>query len=355
MSLGLVRVMVGVSPIAGIIALMGFNKIEKLIQSTKLRGLLLTSILLLTVIPGVLKYKSEFQEDPHSVVIEKAVTWLRTTNNLQHHLIAHDPSFSFISKIDAWDQKVIQYGFSDANMPEKELPDSSIFVWDAHFSQNEGKIAASKILENPSFELIAYFEPDIPFKVLNGYDYCIMIFRKVNSRSVDNFQVLDHLKDKLGGGYLVYSEKFDFETSVPDKVTEKFRTASTDSIVNFYYQMGAESDFSPCIQITKKQLEISNQLKLDVSFDFLPEEAFVNNEVAMVFSVEENDKSYFYQAEDILPFNLKADHWNHAKFRFSMPEVVRPNSIVKIYLWDIKKKKIKLDNLSVQVYSKKIN
>ncbi|HEY3369276.1 MAG TPA: hypothetical protein VGK10_00430 [Prolixibacteraceae bacterium] len=355
MSLGLVRVMVGVSPIAGLIALVGYNRIEKFIPSAQLKGVLLAITLLLTVIPGALKYKSEFAPDPHKVVMERAIGWLRQTHNLHHHLIVHDPSFAFISKIDAWDQQVIQYGFSDINVPEKDLPDSSIFIWDAHFSQNEGKIPASKILENPSFELVAYFEPVVPFTVLNGFNYCVMVFRKVKSRSVDNFQVLDNMKENLVAGDLIYSERFDFETSVPEKVTDKFRIASNDSIPNFYYQMGAESDFSPCILITNKQLNISSQLKFVVNFDFLAEEAFAKDEVAMVFSVEENDKSYSYQGADILPFALNAGQWNHAKFHFSMPEEVKPNSIIKIYIWDIKKRKLKLDNFSVQVYSKKIS
>jgi len=353
MSLGLVRVMVGVSPIAGIIALAGFGRVEKLIPSKKMKSVFLTLSVVLIVIPGALKYKSEFRSDPHSIVIKKAVNWLRVTNNFQHHLIVHDPSVAFIAQVDAWDQRILQYGFSDANAPEKEMPDSSIFIWDAHYSQNEGRIAASKILENPFFELIAYFEPEIPFKVLGGYDYCIMIFRKVKSRYVDNFQVLNDLKEKSVVGNLVYSERFDFETSIPEKVTEKFRTALNDSTANFCYQMGTESDFSPCVLLTGKQLEISNQLKFEVNFDFLPEATFAKNELAMVFSVENNDKSYYYQGDDIQPFTANANQWNHAKFHFSMPEVVKQNSTIKFYIWDIQKKKLKLDNFNVLVFSKK--
>ena len=353
MSLGLIRVMVGVTPIAGILAMVGFERLEKLIPSKNLKlGFLILSTVLI-VIPGVMKYKSEFRTDPHSIVIQKAIKWLQSTHNIQHHLIVHDPSIAFLAKIDAWDQRILQYGFSDANAPEKEMPDSSVFIWDAHYSQNEGGIPASKILENPYYELIAYFEPEFPFKVLGGYDYNIMVFRKVKSNSVDNFQVLNNLKEKSADENLVYSEKFDFETSIPGKVSDKFRTASNDSTANFCYQMGAESDFSSCIQLTDNQLKISNQLKFEVNFDFFPEEPFVKNELVMVFSVEVNDKSYYYQGDDILKFLLVSNQWNHAKFRFQMPEVVKKNSAIKFYIWDISKKKLKLDNFSVQVFSKK--
>lgn len=353
MSLGLVRVMVGVTPIAGILALVGFERTEKLILSKNLKlGFLILSIVLI-VIPGVMKYKSEFRTDPHSIVIQEAIKWLRETHNIHHHLIVHDPSIAFHAEIDAWDQRILQYGFSDVNAPEKEMPDSSVFIWDAHYSQNEGGIAASKILENPYYELIAYFEPEFPFKVLGGYDYNIMVFRKVKSSSVNNFQVLDNLKAKLSDLNFRYSEKFDFETSIPEKINDKFRTRSSDSTANFCYQMGNESDFSPCIQFTDNELKISNRLKFEVDFDFFLEEIFIKNELVMVFSVDENDKSYYYQGDDILPFFSVPNQWNHAKFSFSMPEVVKKNSTIKFYIWDIKKKKLKLDNFNVQVFSKK--
>jgi hypothetical protein len=117
--------------------------------------------------------------------------------------------------------------------------------------------------------------------------------------------------------------------------------------------MGNESDFSPCIQFTDNELKISNRLKFEVDFDFFLEEIFIKNELVMVFSVDENDKSYYYQGDDILPFFSVPNQWNHAKFSFSMPEVVKKNSTIKFYIWDIKKKKLKLDNFNVQVFSKK--
>jgi len=353
MSLGLLRVMSGVTPIAGIFALIGYSSLESFIRSGKWKTVFLIATVLLVSIPGILKYKSAFKTDPNSEVIVKAVNWLRDSGNFKHHLIVHDPYIAFAAKVDAWDQQRLQYGFSDANQPELGMPDSSVFIWDAHFSQNEGRISAAKILENPYYELIAFFQPEVSFKVLGGYDYNVMIFRKVNERKIDNFQVLETLKGRGATEVRIYSDSLDFETLMPDKVNDLFRKKSSDSISNYYYQLGTECEFSPSFLLTDRQIEISNKTSFEVSFDFFPEEILLKNDALMVFSVEKNDKSYFYQGEDIQSFIKDAKNWNHASYHFYMPEDVKKDTKVKLYIWDVQKKNLKIDNFKVKVYHQK--
>ena len=353
MSLGLLRVMAGVTPIAGIFALIGYSSLESFIRSGKWKTVFLIATVLLVAIPGILKYKSAFKTDPNSEMIIKAVNWLRNSGNFKHHLIVHDPYIAYAAKIDAWDQQRLQYGFSDANQLELAMPDSSVFIWDAHFSQNEGRISAAKILENPYFELIAFFQPEISFKVLGGYDYYVMIFRKVKESKIDNFQVLETLKGRGTTGVLAYSDSLDFESAIPDKVNDLFRKKSSDSISNYYYQLGVESEFGPSFLLTDRQIEISNKVNFEVSFDFFSEEILIKSDVLMVFSVEKDDKSYYYQGEDIQSFTKDVNSWNHASFHFYMPEDVKKDKKVKLYIWDVQKKNLKIDNFKVKVYHQK--
>lgn len=351
MSLGLIRVMAGVSPLAGIIALAGWNEVEKLIRLRVVKIVFLAVSVLMIVIPGTLRYRSAFLSDPRTEVIDRAITWLHDTGNFNHHLIVHDPYIAFAAKVDAWDQQRLQYGFSDVNAPEKEMADSSIFIWDAHFSQNEGRIPASQIIGNPYYELIAYFEPDIPFKVLNGYDYNIMVFRKINSPKSDNELILGDLKEKLKQPRIVYTECFDFEKPFPKRIPEKFRKESIDSIANFCFQMGPDCEFSPTVVLTAEQIKITNQLSFAVQFDYKIDEPLFVKEALMVCSVEKDDKPYFYQGEDILPFAKRADKWNHANFNFLMPGQVKKGTEIKFYIWNIHKKRLNIDNFSVQVFA----
>ena len=349
MSLGLIRVMVGVTPLAAVIAVSGWEQIHNIIRSKQKKHVFLSATIILTIFNGVLKYKSAFRTDPHIVVLDKVIEWLRKTDNFKQHLIIHDPYLAFSAKIDPWDSRKLQYGFSDPATPEKSLPDSSIFIWDAHFSQNEGRIAAEKIMNNPHFELLAYFEPEYSFKVLGGYDYNAMVFRKVEKKSVDNFQKLDIITQLAKKGEVVYSDSMYFESS--ERIIEEFRIARNDSISGYCYFLGGESEFSPSFSLNRKQLKITNKLEFEVEFDFYAEDAFSKNEVLMVFSLEKNNRSYFYMGDDIFPFILNENSWQHASFRYLMPERVERNTRVKLYIWDISKKKIKVDNFKLKVRS----
>lgn len=352
MSLGLIRVMAGVSPLAGIIALAGWNEADKLIWNNRIRRTFLCVSILLVVLPGTLRYKSAFKTDSRYVLINEVVGWIQSTGDFRHRLIVHDPFIAFAAQVDAWDQQRLQYGFSDVNAPENSMPDSSIFIWDAHFSQNEGRVPAALILNNPYYELIGYFEPEIPFKVLNGYDYNIMVFRKVSERKRDNRSVLEELKTKVKEPKLIFSEFYDFEHPVPEKIPDQFVVHESDSLSNKCYLLGKDSEFSPSVLLTDSKVNISNQLSIGVEFDFISENQLGKNEVLMVFSVEKDDKPYFYDGKDVLSFVADSGIWNHAKFLFYMPEEVKKETKVKLYIWDVQKKSLKIDNFRIQVYSK---
>ena len=349
MSLGLIRVMAGVSPLAGIIALSGWNQIAKSIHNKLIYYIFIIGTLILIIIPGINRYKITFAPDDRNVLINKVIDWLHDTGNFNHCLIVHDPYIAFAAKIDAWDQQHLQYGFSDVNKPEKGIADSSIFIWDAHYSQNEGRVSEKSILNNNNYELIGYFEPKIPFKVLNGYDYKIMVFRKLSTKTRDNYQILEELKYKSGKSKLVYSDFFDFEHT--KKNSNQFIIQEDDSTQNKYYLMGDKNEFSPSVLITEHQTFISNQLEFGAELDLKSDEKLEPKDVLMVFSVEKNNKPYHYIGQDIVSQIKDATNWTHVRFKFFMPEDIKPGTNIKLYIWDVKKKSVKIDNLKIQVYS----
>lgn len=352
MSLGLTRVMAGVTPIAGLIALAGWSEMDKTIKYKIGKAMFLGLTISFIVLPGVLKYRSDFKADTRIVVMDEVVTWLHESGNFNHCFIAHDPYFAFSSKVDAWDYSRIQYGFADFTKPEKNTPDSALLIWDAHFSQNEGHIPQKDILDNPKFKLIAYFEPRVPLKVLGGHDYCVLVFQKMENQNVDNHQLLIKLKDEQLKGSLVYTEFFDFEYPVPERIPDQFIVPEGDTSGNKCYTLGKDGEFSPSVLLTDSQVEISNKLSINFEFDFLLEDKFAQNELLMVFSVENDDKPYFYLGQDVVLPTIDPVRWNHARYHFYMPEEVKTDTKVKLYIWNIKKKNLKIDNFKIQAYSK---
>ena len=117
------------------------------------------------VVTACANFRDSLVKDPNIEIQKRVTDWLRDSGSLKHKLVMHDPYFAFSTGVDAWDNRVVQYGFSNNDFPEKDLPDSTIFIWDAHFSANEGRLSLEKIIQNPNFEIVKVFDPEVPFKV----------------------------------------------------------------------------------------------------------------------------------------------------------------------------------------------
>ena len=139
-SAGLLRVMAANAPLAGII---GLYAIEEMAKYFKKQNILTVLLVLLSVTQVVLTgayYKKLVGFDLTAEVLQRTTDWLKESGSLNHKLVMHNPYFSFSTEIDAWDNNVVQYGFSNNDKPEEGLPDSTVFIWDAHFSANEGNL-----------------------------------------------------------------------------------------------------------------------------------------------------------------------------------------------------------------------
>lgn len=194
-SAGLTRVMAGVSPMAAIISLFLIDSLYPEGRRKFVIAVVTAIISLYLVYSAAAFYHKSVTRDPTAGILKETTQWLKESGSTRHRLIMHNPYFAFSTGLDAWDSQKIQYGFRNNEHPEAGLPDSSVFIWDAHFSANEGRMPLEMIMNNPHFELIRYFEPEIPFKVLGNNDYKILIFRKTTNIEADNWKQLQLLKD----------------------------------------------------------------------------------------------------------------------------------------------------------------
>ena len=192
-SAGLQRVMAGVSPMIGIIALSVFEKITKINIVKKITIPILVLFSVVVAYDAGRFYKRSIGYDLSAEILNRTTLWLKNSGSLNHKLVIHNPYFSFSTEIDAWDNNVVQYGFSNNDTPENGLPDSTIFIWDAHFSAHEGGLPLEKIMNNPNFEVVHYFVPVVPFKAFE-LDYQIVIFRKITQTGKNNILLLENLK-----------------------------------------------------------------------------------------------------------------------------------------------------------------
>lgn len=346
-SAGLQRVMAGTSPLIGIIALLVFEKLSaiKIVRKIKIPLLVLLSVSI--VFSAAQFYKRSIGYDLSAEILNRTTQWLKESGSLNHKLVMHNPYFSFSTEIDAWDNNVVQYGFSNNDKPEDGLPDSTLFIWDAHFSANEGGLPLEKIMNNPNFEVVQYFDPVVPFKAFE-LDYQIVIFRKITQAGKNNILLLENLKKNEIEKGIYFVESYDFNTTVPVENVNiaNIKKGSDSTIV--YYDLN-DVEFSPAFHVNKERMVLDGENKFRISADFYRNDSIAQNRLLMVFSAEVDNKSYHYVTADINEKITGNGEWTKTDFIFTAPEELKQGTVIKSYIWNMDKKAVLMDNFKLEI------
>jgi hypothetical protein len=349
-SAGLFRVMAGVSPLIGIMAAFAVDAVSNKVNRHKMiySVLLLLPVLYMAGAAGEYYHRS-VTRNATTRVLDRATSFLRKPENIKHKMVVHNPFFAYSTGKDAWDTNEIQYGFSNNEFPETGLPDSTLFVWDAHFSANEGHMPLSMIMNHQDFKLIEFFEPDIPFKVLGGNDYQIRVFRKISGANPDNEAILQNLRLEGVETGTYYMEEFAFENSFQQEEQEKRRIPDEENKPGFIYTL-EDIEFSPAFHIPAEAVKEKGMNKIRASVEVTIPDELKANQTLMVFSVEGPDKVHHYAAADFTKQNLQVNVWNETEFMFIVPSELNERTVLKIYIWNIGKNEVLIDNFKVEIF-----
>ncbi len=347
-SAGLQRVMAGVSPMIGIMAVFAVELAAKYIRWGFVKIAALGVLSAFLIYGAADFYKRSIGYDLTAEVLKRTTSWLKEPGSLNHKLVMHNPYFAFSTEIDAWDNQVVQYGFSDNSKPENGLPDSTIFIWDAHFSANEGRLPLEKIMNNPHFEVVQLFEPVVPFTVMGNNEYRIIVFRKIANKGANNRLILEKLKKEQPDKTVYYREEFNFDNPFPDQNMELRRLKSGTDSLNFIYNLN-EIEFSPAFQISEDKIDKKLKNTFRVSADFCRFGSIGQNRLIMVFSAETDNKSYHYLTSNISEQTTEKNVWYKTEFVFSLPEELKTGTMIKTYVWNMDKHNVLMDNFKIEI------
>jgi len=353
-SAGLQRVMAGVSPMIGIMAVFAADFAAKHIRLGIVKIAALTAMSVFLVFGSVNFYKKSIGYDLSAEVQKRTVQWLKTSGSLNHKLVMHNPYFSFATEIDAWDTNVVQYGFSNNDAPEIGLPDSTIFIWDAHFSANEGRLPLEKIMNNPNFEVVQLFEPVVPFKVFGENEYRIIVFRKIANKGTNNILLIENLKKSEIEKGIYFIEQYDFDNSLPVENMDKSRLRFINDSLNVVYEMNG-FEFSPAFHISEDKIKRDVKNKFRITADICHFDSIGQNRLLMVFSAEINNQSYHYVTADFKEQFGQKNNWCKTEFVFTLPEDLKKGTVVKSYIWNLDKKNVLMDNFKIEISKQVVN
>ena len=72
----------------------------------------------------------------------------------------------------------------------------------------------------------------------------------------------------------------------------------------------------------------------------------------LVLSIESKDSTVFWQAIDTEPAGAKAGEWIRLFFTYDLPEGIKPDCIVKMFLWNQSAKIVDADDFDIHFYEK---
>ena len=336
-SLGLIRVIAAVTPLAALTALSGYNFLLKLPGKKRFISHLTASLLLVWIVyTGAFMYKNNFRLSPPERLLAEACQYTKQ-HKLTRNKIYYFSNFVPIKLgIDPFDTKKSSEGLPHLKPVSKALPDNSIIIWDAHFGPNEGQTPLSLLTKDSGLRIIKIFKPKVPFKVLGGHNYAVYIFQKTKeasgTRSFNFHNSFENMQDKKGSHY------------------------TTDQVHSgkFALKMDSSIRFSTCFEIPLSSLTYNKYTGIRASVWVYPPYPPQETPASLVVSFQHNNTAFDYHAFNLEnPENslkLRQNQWNKIEVCYPVPKSYRSNDFVKIYLWYRGKKEIYFDDLKVSFF-----
>ena len=178
-SLGLIRVMGSVTPLAAIMAFFGYYYMAQAFVKYKILFQVFSLFLFFWVIrTGATARLDGFKINATQQVLSKACNYIANNGYKKEKVYYYNPYVIYKLGIDPYNSRLCSSGIPHQRPVSQAIPDHSLIVWDAHFGPNEGGTALHDLTHDKGLQLIRVFKPQHPFTVLGGYQYAVYIFEK---------------------------------------------------------------------------------------------------------------------------------------------------------------------------------
>ena len=353
-SMGLTRVMAGVLPVAALVGMTGYDYIRrKILKKEWQRTGLLFAVIPAVFLVNFTSFRYPVRLSQEEELIREACRWLKTSGLKPVKVYFHDLNVPFYLGMDPYDNSVcVQQWFTQSL---SSVPDSSVYIWDAHFGPNECRVPLDSLMLRTDFELIRLFRPGTGFRTLGGYDYEVCVFRKIVPGSpAGNYQRRDSLIREEEQRYLTgFVRSCDFERPGPDYNSSSLSTEVACSPVHSFLLDGS-TEYSPGIFLKYSEVsKIRKDVRVAATVQVYSTEGFSDNPALLVFSLEDFRGSYAYFSQEIGSPDRKAGQWNRISLKASLPEIRSGGNRVKLYVWNRGKKRFWIDDLTVEFLFRK--
>ncbi len=179
-SLGLIRVIGSVTPLAALMAMAGISFVFKALKKRwKAAGTVVLMLLIVINTIGIIKMqKGLFGPSNEEAVLNRACGYIEENGLEKNRIYYYSSYIVYKLGLDIRNSSQCRKNLPGGDHPASKIPVGSIIVWDAHFGPNEGRMPLERLRNQKEMKELKVFKPKKPFKVLGGHEYQVVVFQK---------------------------------------------------------------------------------------------------------------------------------------------------------------------------------
>jgi ABC-type cobalt transport system substrate-binding protein len=354
-SIGLLRVLVGVIPLAGIIALAGYQWLDQTFINKTWQRVMVQLILVIVIV----RIAFGTNEIPVRLGVEesqerKMAEWVQGQGLDKEYFYLTDPNAWFFLDKDPYDgstSALLDNLNSRTPMFEKinNMKAGSVIAWDAHFGANERQLPIDTLMTHPRLKLIFYTRPEQSWITFGNQEYAVYVFRVLPAfDSIDNYAARDSISAMRLASMTKKMVVFkDYET-LPS--SGKQPGLSESNPFSGSYSCMVDSTLEFCSGISTeigKLTPLEGGFYFEVSAEVFPTVPFSENSAWLVVTLDHNKKNYLYEALRLENEKLVTGQWNHVIFQAYIPEIKSGDDHFGVYFWNRALKKFYIDNFKI--------
>ncbi len=351
-SVGLLRVMAAVAPLAALAAMPAWDLINRHLLPhfwMKTAGFLIVSAWIIHTCLSL--YPLPTPPDPEEKTLQRAVKWIRNNHPDERRLFYTDLKVPYYLGTTRYDTSCRCYWYFGLNGLQV-IRRGDLLIWDSHFGPNENAVPFDTIMTHPEFRLLGYFKPSLPWKTLNNEPYEVYIFERTSpGYMADNEYLLDSLKKS---NILGYRQKpirvINFEAALPG-VRMDFVNSLRANSGKKSFLMNEHIEYSP--GIFKRVDYITDQtdhLYVKASVSVFSESGFADIHAALVISLMDGEKLINYDAVYFDDPPLPGGQWKEVHLSLWLDKIRSGDYNLGVYVWNPARMKFFIDDLSATMF-----
>jgi hypothetical protein len=325
-SLGLLRVIGGIIPLA---ALTGAKGIQLLFEKVKNPVIAYTLLVLLSgaqIYLFFVQNRLPLKAGPVDQLVAQSAAFLKN-EDIEGRIFYFNPNFVFLLELDPYDSSKSVWYYGNKTNPSNAMNFGDVLIWDAHFGPNEGGVPYDLVENDPWLNKIKTFLPEERIIVLGGYEYEIHVYRKEKQKA--SHTASDHLTRKLD--------------------IQRMNAATVGSLADSsYLEIRKGEEFGPSMVVYASELSGKDIYEVESNVQYKSNETLSPEDVLLVASVEDGSEVLHYFTTP-LEWESNDSEWKTITLNKRVPGILPDTAIIKFYVWNRGHKTILLRELSIKI------